>query len=186
MPGPGGRRNQRGPQDQPASVRAFVLRFALAFVLLEALVYLVLWSAPVFEPYAALNARLTAVLLGPFLEGTQAHGAVLSAPAYSIQVRPGCDGYQASAVLLAGILAFPAPRARKWIGATLGIALLLLLNLLRLAALLWTGVHHAALFQRMHLEILPAVFVGAALFLLLGWALWARGASGPRPTATLA
>ena len=162
-------------------MRAFVLRFALVFALLEALVYLVLWNAQLFEPYAELNARLTAALLRPFLEGTQAQGVYLMAPSFGIQVRAGCDSYQGSAVLLAGIAAFPAPLARKLIGGTVGVVCLLVLNLLRLAALLWTGVHHNALFERMHLEILPAVFVGAALFLLLAWALWARGspASGP-------
>ncbi len=153
-----------------------MLRFALAFALLETLVYLVLWHAPFFEPYAALNARLTAALLRPFLEGVQAQGGYLMAPTFSLQVRPGCDSYQASVVLLAGIIAFPAPLARKLIGAALGVACLLVLNLLRLAALLWTGIHHGALFARMHLEILPAVFVAAALFLLLSWALWARRA----------
>lgn len=178
----------KGPRQEPRqaagrlSVRAFVLRFALAFALLEALVYLVLWSGPFFDPYAALNARWTAALLRPFLEGVQAQGGYLISPAFSLQVRPGCDSYQASAVLFAGIVAFPAPLARKLIGAAVGGACLLILNLLRLAALLWTGIHHGAQFERMHLEILPAVFVGAALFLLLSWAMWARAApaSGPR------
>jgi len=158
-------------------VRSFALRFALAFVLLEALVYLVLWSGPLFDPYAALNARWTTALLAPFLDGARAEGAYLVTPTFSMQVRPGCDGFQASAVLLAGIVAFPATMRRKWIGALLGIGALLVLNLARLGVLLWTGVHARGSFQSMHLEILPAVFVGVALFLLLGWAVWARGAT---------
>jgi exosortase/archaeosortase family protein len=156
------------------SVRAFVLRFVAAFLVLEAFVYWVLWSEVLFAPYAELNARWSAVILGPFLEGAWAQDGYLMTPAFSIQVRPGCDSYQASAVLLAGIVAFPAPLARKLIGATVGSACLLVLNLLRLAMLQWTGSRHRALFESMHLEILPAAFVGAALFLLLSWALWAR------------
>jgi exosortase/archaeosortase family protein len=153
-----------------------VLRFALAFAVLEGFVYIVLWHASLFEAYAGLNVRLTAALLRPFLAGTEATGPYLIAPAFSMQVRPGCDSFQASAVLFAGIFAFPAPLARKLAGAVIGGVALLVLNLLRLAVLLWTGVHHGALFQRMHLEVLPAVFVVAALFLLLAWALWARRA----------
>lgn len=183
MSGPGRPQRKHAPQGTQVSVRAFVLRFVLVFALLEALVYLVLWQAQVFAPYAELNARLTAALLRPFLEGTQAQGGYLMAPAFGIQVRPGCDSYQASAVLLAGIVAFPAPLARKLIGAALGAGCLQVLNLLRLAALLWTGVHHATLFERMHLEILPALFVGAALFLLFSWALWARPAPMRAPAA---
>lgn len=166
------------PGARPVSVRAFVLRFAVAFALLETFVYLVLWHARFFDPYAELNARATAALLAPFLEGASAQGAYLVAPTFSLLVRPGCDSYQATAVLLAGVAAFPAPLARKLVGAAVGAGCLLALNLLRLGALLWTGVHHAALFQRMHIEILPAVFVGAALFLLLAWAMWARGGRG--------
>lgn len=157
-----------------ASVRAFLLRFALVFAALEALVLLVLWRERWFEPYAAWNARLTAWLLGPFVEGARAVGAVLVSPTYSIHVRPGCDAYQASVVLLAGVVAIPAARGRKWLGAGLGLACLLALNPLRLAALLWTGVHHPEHFERMHFEILPALYVAAALALWLGWALWAR------------
>lgn len=151
-----------------------MLRFALAFLALEAFVYLVLWHPAWFAPYAEINARLTAVLFGPFVDELQSRGAHLVSPRFNMLVRPGCDGYQASAVLLAGVLAFPATPARKWIGALAGVAGMLTLNLLRLGALLWTGIHHPAHFELMHIQILPGMFVGAALSLLLGWALWAR------------
>lgn len=158
----------------PFPVRTFVLRFVLVFVALEAFVRVALWYQPWFAPYAELNARLTAFLLQPFLDEASASGAFLTAPGFSILVRPGCDAYQASAVLLAGITAFPAPRARKFYGALAGVAALLFLNLLRLAALLWTGIHHREHFELMHIEVLPALFVGVSLVLLLGWAVWAQ------------
>lgn len=164
------------PPGTPPSwpVRRFLLRFALVFGLLEATVLLVLYRAAWFEPYARLNARLAAWLLGPLLEGVRAAGGVLVSPTYTIHVRPGCDAYQACVVLLAGVVAMPAPRARKWLGAGVGLLALLALNPPRLAALLWTGVHHRELFEEMHLSILPALYVLVALGLWLGWALWAR------------
>lgn len=162
------------PASGPSPVRAFVLRFVLAFVVLEALVLLVLQHGPWFAPYAEWNARLTAALLGPLLDDARAVGGSLVAPSFSISIRPGCDAYEASAVLVAGIVAFPAPLGRKWIGALVGVACLLAVNLLRLAALLWTGVHHPDLFEAMHLEILPIGIVAVSLGLLVGWALWAR------------
>ncbi len=156
-----------------AELRRFFLRFGLAFVLLEAFVYVVLWHPRVFTPYGALNAHLAAIVLAPFLDA-HAMGAHLISPAFSLVVRPGCDGYQASAVLLAGVLAFPASRRSKWIGALLGVGALMALNLLRVAALLWTGVHHGEHFELVHIQVLPALFVLASLALLLGWAHWAR------------
>ena len=148
------------PATGRGSLRAFVLRFVLAFVVLETLVYLVLWHPLLFTPYAEVNAHLTAVLLSPFIDGVQARGAHLASPGFSMLVRPGCDGYQASAVLLSGVWAFPAPPRRKWIGAVAGVAAMLGLNLLRLAALLWTGIHHRAHFESMHIQILPGILVG--------------------------
>lgn len=161
------------PASDRARLRTFFLRFALGFVLLEAFVYVVLWHERWFTPYGALNARVVAAFLRPFLE-VEAMGEHLVSPTFSIAVRPGCDGYQASAVLLAGVLAFPASQKRKWLGAALGVAALLALNLLRLAALLWTGVHHPEHFELMHITVLPGLFVGVSLFLLLAWAHWAR------------
>lgn len=167
-------RARSGDPAQAPDLRAFALRFALGFLVLEAFVYLVLWHPAWFVPYAEWNARLAAGLLAPFFEVLEAKGAYLVTPTYSIHVRPGCDGYQASAVLLAGVLAFPARRAHKWIGALVGVASLMALNLLRIAALLWAGVHHPEHFKLMHLQVLPGVFVAAALLLLFSWALWAR------------
>ena len=155
-------------------MRAFVLRFVLVFAVLETLVLLVLQHGAWFEPYAVWNARLTALLLAPLLDGTQALGDSLIAPGFSITIRPGCDAYEACAVLVAGIVAFPAPAGRKWVGVLFGVACLLVVNLLRLAALLWTGVHHPDLFEAMHLEILPVLLVAVSLGLLIAWALWAR------------
>ena len=162
------------PTPRATPVRAFVLRFVGVVAVLEAIVLLVLQHDPVFEPYAVWNARLTAVLLGPLLDGAQAMGGSLFAPGFSISIRPGCDAYEACAVLVAGIVAFPAPAGRKWVGVLVGVACLLVVNLLRLAALLWTGVHHPDLFEAMHLEILPVLLVAVSLGLLIGWALWAR------------
>lgn len=168
-------RSARAPAEgSRPSVRAFVLRFTLTFAVLEALVLLVLWQARWFEPYAAWNAALTAAGLRPFLEGIASSGSVLMLPGFSISIRPGCDAYQAIAVLMAGVLAFPAPTARKWLGAIVGTLVLLALNLVRLGALLWTGARHPAHFELMHLEVLPALYVAAALGLLLSWILWAR------------
>lgn len=161
-------------EGRPFTVRAFVLRFVLGFVALEAVVYFLLWRGAWFEPYAELSARLAAALMRPFVDDVQAVGMLLVSPTFSLHVRPGCDGYQASAVLLAGIAALPASRADKLLGAAIGVILLQGLNVLRLVALLWTGIHHRGLFDRMHLEVLPAVFAVTALLLLFAWALWTQ------------
>ena len=111
----------------------------------------------------------------------QGFAGYLLAPGFTINIRPGCDAYQSSAVLLAGIAAFPAPRGRKLVGAALGTTVLLGLNVLRLALILVTGLRRKELFDTMHLEVMPAVLLFAALALWLGWMLWVRSAKAPGP-----
>lgn len=162
----------------------FVLRFALAFALLEGLVYFVLYRDTWFEPYAALNARVCAWVLAPFVEGVRASGAYLHASTFALDIRPGCDSYQSSAVLLAGIAAFPAPLRRKLVGVAAGVTILLLLNFARLGTMLLVCVRWPKAFDTLHLEVMPAILLFAALSLWLAWALWARaelarGGEGP-------
>jgi len=159
------------------SVRSFVLRFALAFVALELLVFLVLWHPTLFQPYAELNASGTAALFAPWIDGIRGMGNYLVSPGFSILVKPGCDAYQPAAVLVAGVVAFPASRGRKWLGAVAGVGILLALNVLRLGALMWTGLHHRDSFDSMHLEVLPGVYLLVALGLWLAWSWWARAPS---------
>ncbi len=164
-------------------MRGFVAKFLLVFTALELLICLLLWRDSWFAPYAAVNARLSAALLAPWIEGVQSLHGYLIAPTFSINVRPGCDAYQASAVLLAGIAAFPAPLVRKIAGAAAGIGVLLVLNLFRLGAILWTGIHRPGLFDTMHLEVLPAGLFFMALGLFLVWALWVKRAGSGRSSA---
>lgn len=177
--------SRRSPAPAPPRPRSpvlgFLARFVLVFAALECLIVFGLWRDSWFAPQAALNARLSALLCAPWIEGVQGVSSYLIAPTYAINIRPGCDAYQASAVLLAGIAAFPAPWTRKLWGALLGVLVLLVLNLVRLGAILWVGIHHRELFETMHLEVLPAVFLFVAVFLWLGWIAWVRPA--PRPAA---
>jgi len=159
-------------KDRPVLV--FLLRFALGFAVLETLVYLVLWRDALFAPYARFSAQLAALAFRPWVAGLQTLDSALVSAQFSIQVRPGCDSYQASAVLLAGIAAFPAPLGRKVVGALLGVSVLFVLNVARLGTILLVGIHRRELFDRMHLEILPGVFLFAALGLWLAWTSWVR------------
>lgn len=170
-------RSPTEPAPPSVSPRTFLLRFALAFAILEGLVYGLLWREAWFAPYARWNAAGTAWLFGPWVEGLRASASYLMLEGASIVVKPGCDAYQASAVLLAGIVAFPATARQRLLGAALGLVVLSGLNLLRLGTILLVLQHRPELFDRMHVEVLPGVFVLTALGLWLGWILWVR----PRP-----
>jgi exosortase/archaeosortase family protein len=172
------------------SVRRFLITFALVFGGLMALTYQVLYWAPIFDPFATFNARLCTLILGPFFESVSAEGLFLSArwslldpQEFKIAIRPGCDSFQASAVLLAGISAFPATWKERLIGAVVGLVFLFLLNLARLCLMLLVGLRHPSLFDTFHLEIMPVVFVASAL---AAWILWAMKVGPPAKVDTTA
>ena len=151
-------------------VRRFLLVFALTFGGFMALTYYVLYTDPIFGPVASISGKICAVILSPFLDNVQSQGDLLRASGFSIAIKRGCDPFQASAVLLAGILAFPATWKERTIGALLGLIFLFLLNIFRLCVMLLVGLYQRSWFETFHLEIMPVVFIAAALG---AWMLWA-------------
>jgi len=161
------------PQElsQGASVRRFLLIFGLSFAGFMAFTYQVLYLDALFVPWATLNGRLCALLLAPFLEDVVSRGDILSAEGFSVQILRGCDSFQASAVLLAGVVAFPATWRERLVGAGLGLLFLFLLNLARLCIMLLVGLHKPSLFDMFHTQLMPIVFVLAALGAWMVWAI---------------
>ncbi len=90
-----------------------------------------------------------------------------------MSIKHGCDGLQAMAILLAGVLVLPAAGRKKLPAVLVGIGLLLGLNLVRIASLYWVGVHVSGIFQTMHVHVWPAVLILVALLFWVLWALWA-------------
>jgi len=165
-----GKRPRLRQLSQGASVRRFLLIFALSFAGFMAFTYQVLYLDAVFVPWATLNGRLCALILAPFLDEVVSRGDILSTKGFSVQILRGCDSFQASAVLLAGIVAFPATWKERLVGAGLGLLFLFLLNVVRLCIMLLVGLHQRSLFDTFHTQIMPMVFVLAALGI---WMLWA-------------
>ncbi len=179
-----GKRPRQTEITQSASVRRFLITFGLVFAGLMFLTYQVLYLDPIFVPWATLNGKLCALILGPFLDNVTSNGDILGAEGFSVRILRGCDSFQASAVLMAGIVAFPATRNERLMGAGIGLTFLFLLNIVRLCIMLIVGIHHRTLFDTFHTQIMPVVFVVAALG---AWMLWALKVGKPEaPSAETA
>ncbi len=161
-----------------AAPRRDHLRFGLV---LAALLALVLFTprAPVLRgilvPLDFLTAEATAILLQAGGMEVARAGAVLSHPsgfAYEIYWR--CTGLL-PAVFLAGlILASPGRARRKVVGVAAGVAIVLAVNLVRLAHLFSVGVRYPAAFQVTH----SVIWESGTVVLVLGlWLAWTRGSA---------
>ncbi len=158
-----------------APVVLFAAKFGGLIVLLYALLALPIADRMLYG-YLEVNAWLSNVILNLLGQGTYVLSDVeiasKSSP-FAIAIRRGCDAVEPTWLLCAAIVAFPGSWKRKLVGMAVGIVALQLLNLVRIVTLYIIGMHFNSLFESMHLEIWPAVFILVAIALFVGWKGWA-------------
>ncbi len=155
--------------------RAFwvIVRFALCMGIFYA-VLLIPAVDRILYGYLAANAWISHVILNLLGFGTELNKTMISSEAFSIVVRRGCDGIEPAALFASAVLAFPAPWAKKVAGIVFGTVVLLLINILRVVSLFWIGIVARPLFDKVHLEIWPLLFILAAIALCAAWIRWVR------------
>lgn len=156
------------------SVRPFgpIVRFGLFFgILLSAYYFIILqpWCDRALYEYLRVNAQLSGALLRLYGEQAEVHETTIRAAGYAISVRRGCDAVEPAWLFAAAVLGFPAPGRRKWLFLAGGVAIILLLNLVRISSLFVIGRRLPGFFATAHLEIWPALLVLCAAGLWLFW-----------------
>lgn len=138
-------------------------------------------------PFMGAQARMGNFLLNLIGQGTTVNGSTISGGNFSIDVKKGCDGLEAMAILASGILIFPAPFKLKLPGLALGISVLFILNLVRIAVLYVVGKNCSnEVFEAMHFQGGFIIFTAIGVLLLLSWMNWAstKLGAGAVPTPT--
>ena len=155
-----------------------VLRFVLVFGLLlggfNLFFYLWFSKGETFEAYLQLNARCSAGVLTMLGDQATANGTAITASRYQLDIRRGCDALQASAFFVLGVLASPSRvrLLRRLPPIVLGTVFLLVMNLVRIVSLYYTGVYFPRAFDVMHVDVWQALFIFLPLFLWVVWARW--------------
>ena len=174
-----------------------MLRFFTLFLLLQAVLFgaeLTPWAQTYFvTPWTNTIASLSAWLVTVFDPNVTAAGKVLRSTAngFAVSIESGCNGVEASIVLVAAVLAFPAPWRSKIIGLVAGIVAVQGLNIVRVISLFYIGQWNLHAFEWAHLYVWQALIM---LDVLIVWLIWVRtlprsgnsghgGSSGP-PGAT--
>ena len=154
----------------------FVGTLVLLMGVFNAVFYTYLSDTPFFHGYLALNAQAAAATLDFFGDKVNVNGDALVSDKFSLGIRRGCDAIQATAFFVFLILASPSRmRYRTRIPYVIGgAAFLLLLNLVRIITLYYTGMYCSkATFDFLHVDLWQAVFIFLPLFL---WVMWTRRA----------
>jgi exosortase H (IPTLxxWG-CTERM-specific) len=112
-------------------------------------------------PFTGLLAEASATLISPFDDAVMFSGKILrdARTGFAVSIESGCNGVEASIVLFAAVLAFPAPW-RYRLGAVLfGVLTIQLLNLGRIISLYYLGQWNLDVFSWVHLYLWPALIM---------------------------
>src|SRR5271157_1592186 len=154
-----------------------MVRFFLVFLALLALLFgleLTPWARHWFVvPWTETLAAISADLVKLFDPKVIAEGNVLQSArnGFAVAIEAGCNGVEASIVLVAAMLAFPAPWRRKLIGLAVGILAVQGLNIIRVISLFYIGQWDLDVFEFAHLYVWQALIM---LDVLIVWLLWIR------------
>jgi exosortase H (IPTLxxWG-CTERM-specific) len=152
-----------------------MLRFALLFTVLLITLFtlelLPLGQQWVVIPFTELIANVSVWIIQFFDQGVSAYGIVVQdkASGFAVSIEAGCNGVEASIVLIAAMLAFPASWRLKLIGVGIGILAIQVMNLLRIITLFYLGQWSQTAFEWAHLYIWQSLIILDVLVVFLIW-----------------
>jgi exosortase H (IPTLxxWG-CTERM-specific) len=149
----------------------FSLKFCLLFGLCDAF-SITSWSDRPFSVFLSAYAQVSNWILVMFGQHSHVTGSTISGPVATISIMRGCDALDPILVLCAGILAYPSSWRRKVIGLVLGVAAMFIMNVVRILSLYVIELKAPTLFDPVHLDIWPVIFVSLAVLLWFAWMRW--------------
>jgi exosortase H (IPTLxxWG-CTERM-specific) len=167
---------------QPAQ-KKFLIRFALFLVAFYALVAIRPVNDAVVVPFTAFLVRVSAGILRAIGEPVVTRGTVIQSTLFAVDVKNGCNGIEATLLLLAAMLAFPAPARARAAGLAVGFAAIQAVNLVRIVSLFWLGAHRRDVFDLFHAAVWQTLLILLAVGIFLAWGRMLRGGDGAEARA---
>jgi exosortase H (IPTLxxWG-CTERM-specific) len=139
----------------------FISIFLLVLVVLFGLEMLEPIHVRVIEPFTGYIASLSAWLIVPFDDSVIAYGRVLrdGVDGFAVSIESGCNGVEATIVLIAAVLAFPATWRQRLVVTILGFLAIQVANLLRIISLFYLGQWNLEVFNWIHLYLWPVLIM---------------------------
>ena len=157
------------------------LRVVGTFIGLITVFFSLMTYAPIVERFdigealARVSAHLSWLLLQGF-SAVAGHrvdlvgGTSLATDGFSVGVGAACSGAVPMMIYLAAVLAYPAGPRAKLLGAVLGLGVIYVANVLRVAALFLIGLYLSQYFHDTHVYVAQALVVCIAVTTWLFWA----------------
>ena len=158
-----------------------MIRFFAWFVGLLVLLFLLELTPPVqtyfVMPWTNMLATISTFIVTLFDPSVVASGNVMrnSVNGFAVAIEAGCNGVEAAIVLIAAMLAFPAPWGYRVLGIAIGIVAVQLLNIVRVISLFYIGQWDFSVFEWAHQYVWQALIM---LDVLVVWLIWVRRVPG--------
>lgn len=151
----------------------FIALFVVVLAVLFGIEKLNPVQAAVIHPWTSFLAWFSAALMTVFDADVISHGRIIQSQAtgFGVSIEAGCNGVEAVIILMAGMVAFPAPLRLKVIGVLIGLVAVQGVNILRVISLYYLGKWDKEVFDFAHLYLWQALIM---LDVLLVWLLWIR------------
>lgn len=152
-------------------------RFFILFVVILVSLFAAELTPPVQNaivlPWTEALALISATLIMLFDSNVAAYGKILQSTTngFAVSIEAGCNGIEAAIVLIAAMLAFPAPWKHRIVGILAGLLAVQLLNIVRVISLFYLGQWNLEVFDWAHLYLWQALIM---LDVLIVWLVWIR------------
>lgn len=142
----------------------------------------------VILPFTELLAKISALILQPLDESVSAYGKVLrfSDTGFAVSIEAGCNGVEATIVLIAAVLAFPAPWRARCIAILLGFIAVQSVNIVRIITLFYLGDWNIEVFEWIHLYLWPALIMLDVLIVFIVYLRYLARSGSVQPERSIA
>lgn len=160
-------------------------RFITLFIVILVALFTIEMLVPVQEhviiPFTSLLAKISAAMILPFDSSVIAYVKVLQFKdtGFAVSIEAGCNGVEATIVLIAAVIAYPASWRARIVAIMLGFLAIQVMNLARIISLFYLGNWNMAFFEWIHLYLWPALIM---LDVLIVFIIYLRYLTGePQP-----
>jgi len=151
----------------------FVVIFTVVLVGLFTIEMLDPVQAHVIQPFTSWLATVSAAIIMPFDDAVVTSGRIIehTTAQFAVSIEAGCNGVEATIVLIAGVMAFPATWWQRLAAILLGFLAIQVLNIVRIISLFYLGQWNFDIFSWTHLYVWPVLIM---LDVLLVFAIYLR------------
>ncbi len=156
-------------KDEKGPDRMNVKRFLLVYLCLMAVFFFFIASTTV-QKVIDLNGIYThwivivsAKIIGAMGIPCEHQGSIIRISSMAMDIKFGCNGLEAVLIYSVAVIAFPSSWRKKIVGIIAGFVTIQAVNLLRIAALAYSGIHFRTLFEYVHIYVAQGIMIAIAL-----------------------